>query len=145
MLISDWRSDVCSSDLLRERHDGERIGILGGRGAVIKRYRQRIAAGDRQRIKADAGGGRHELAVGVEAQLHRRSAARRRQFGPVHDQVDVPVVGGGRRIRSEEHTSELQSLMRISYAVFCLKKTKHKYLYSHSHHTKYKSTNKYII
>src|SRR3546814_5068579 len=31
-----------------------------------------------------------------------------------------------RRVRSEEHTSELQSLMRISYAVFCLKKTKHK-------------------
>src|SRR3546814_2449619 len=29
------------------------------------------------------------------------------------------------RLRSEEHTSELQSLMRISYAVFCLKKTKH--------------------
>src|SRR3546814_3063762 len=29
---------------------------------------------------------------------------------------------GGRRFRSEEHTSELQSLMRISYAVFCLKK-----------------------
>src|SRR3546814_7566553 len=33
---------------------------------------------------------------------------------------------GGRRIRSEEHTSELQSLMRISYAVFCLKKKKKK-------------------
>src|SRR3546814_1897484 len=31
-------------------------------------------------------------------------------------------LGGGRRFRSEEHTSELQSLMRISYAVFCLKK-----------------------
>src|SRR3546814_6873484 len=30
--------------------------------------------------------------------------------------------------RSEEHTSELQSLMRISYAVFCLKKNKHQYL-----------------
>src|SRR3546814_3220265 len=40
-------------------------------------------------------------------------------------------LGGGRRdvgkcLRSEEHTSELQSLMRISYAVFCLKKKKHK-------------------
>src|SRR3546814_9970427 len=35
------------------------------------------------------------------------------------------VVGGG-NIRSEEHTSELQSLMRISYAVFCLKKKKNK-------------------
>src|SRR3546814_3060040 len=32
-----------------------------------------------------------------------------------------------RRVRSEEHTSELQSLMRISYAVFCLKKKKHNY------------------
>src|SRR3546814_8259619 len=38
--------------------------------------------------------------------------------------------------RSEEHTSELQSLMRISYAVFCLKKKKHK--------TKYKKTKNYI-
>src|SRR3546814_8296525 len=45
---------------------------------------------------------------------------------------DIPMIGGGirrqafsgasREIRSEEHTSELQSLMRISYAVFCLKK-----------------------
>src|SRR3546814_1298431 len=41
----------------------------------------------------------------------------------------APAIGGraggpGRRVRSEEHTSELQSLMRISYAVFCLKKKK---------------------
>src|SRR3546814_2107670 len=38
------------------------------------------------------------------------------------------------RIRSEEHTSELQSLMRISYAVFCLKKKKHKKIH-HAYHT----------
>src|SRR3546814_9327237 len=37
------------------------------------------------------------------------------------------VRAGGRRGRSEEHTSELQSLMRISYAVFCLKKKKYNY------------------
>src|SRR3546814_8365455 len=37
-----------------------------------------------------------------------------------------PRGGGGGRSRSEEHTSELQSLMRISYAVFCLKKKKKK-------------------
>src|SRR3546814_3797743 len=36
----------------------------------------------------------------------------------------MPPMGGGERHRSEEHTSELQSLMRISYAVFCLKKKK---------------------
>src|SRR3546814_9053919 len=44
-------------------------------------------------------------------------------------QVDVVDIGGGKirtRKRSEEHTSELQSLMRISYAVFCLKKKKNK-------------------
>src|SRR3546814_3676082 len=37
--------------------------------------------------------------------------------------------------RSEEHTSELQSLMRISYAVFCLKKKKHKEQHTHTHNT----------
>src|SRR3546814_1791771 len=37
--------------------------------------------------------------------------------------ADVEVADNGRESRSEEHTSELQSLMRISYAVFCLKKT----------------------
>src|SRR3546814_7980573 len=42
---------------------------------------------------------------------------------PPRDRVDIEVEGGG---RSEEHTSELQSLMRISYAVFCLKKKKKK-------------------
>src|SRR3546814_3092887 len=38
----------------------------------------------------------------------------------------APVVSDGCKVRSEEHTSELQSLMRISYAVFCLKKKQHK-------------------
>src|SRR3546814_2855404 len=67
-----------------------------------------------------------------------RPAGRRRNLlsGPARRQPDRygrsrPIVGagdgadgeGGRR-RSEEHTSELQSLMRISYAVFCLKKKK---------------------
>src|SRR3546814_5807114 len=45
--------------------------------------------------------------------------ADRARAGPVHG-------AAGRADRSEEHTSELQSLMRISYAVFCLKKKKHK-------------------
>src|SRR3546814_5141361 len=41
-------------------------------------------------------------------------------------------------VRSEEHTSELQSLMRISYAVFCLKKKKYKYDYTFTFITQYK-------
>src|SRR3546814_6824772 len=44
-------------------------------------------------------------------------------YGEVLDEADV-VAGNWDSVRSEEHTSELQSLMRISYAVFCLKKKK---------------------
>src|SRR3546814_5779213 len=43
---------------------------------------------------------------------------------PVFDQDTLPAALRARHDRSEEHTSELQSLMRISYAVFCLKKKK---------------------
>src|SRR3546814_8093817 len=45
--------------------------------------------------------------------------------------------------RSEEHTSELQSLMRISYAVFCLKKKKKQKKYKKTKHSRYKQHNKY--
>src|SRR3546814_1146911 len=55
---------------------------------------------------------------------------RRRQFHRALQvdgtRPDPPRRAGGERRRSEEHTSELQSLMRISYAVFCLKKKKQK-------------------
>src|SRR3546814_21145046 len=40
--------------------------------------------------------------------------------------IQMPITPGIEQVRSEEHTSELQSLMRISYAVFCLKKKKRK-------------------
>src|SRR3546814_8932427 len=59
-------------------------------------------------------------------------AAARRTAGDLRPEVHQPEVRAGRsdrrpgRPRSEEHTSELQSLMRISYAVFCLKKKKNK-------------------
>src|SRR3546814_6932181 len=64
-----------------------------------------------------------------------------RSLGWRHTRLDD--VGQAGAVRSEEHTSELQSLMRISYAVFCLKKKKlniiqhnnrttHNYLYSHT-------------
>src|SRR3546814_7567484 len=76
-----------------------------------------------------------------QARRHRGGARRAR------DAVRVPradaaaacvVAAEPRRLRlrarSEEHTSELQSLMRISYAVFCLKKKNKKYLSTCSHH-----------
>src|SRR3546814_9932748 len=64
---------------------------------------------------------------------HLKAAARRKPALALRqqaiEQAVVPVLGqiddaGARIDRSEEHTSELQSLMRISYAVFCLKKKK---------------------
>src|SRR3546814_4024026 len=116
MRISDWSSDVCSSDLqpgdprdLAE-HVDLRQRILAGGGVEhqhdIVRRRRVQAAED----ALDLGQLVHQLAPVLKP------------AGSVDDQhVDA---GGGRLFdgRSEEHTSELQSLMRISYAVFCLKK-----------------------
>src|SRR3546814_9969617 len=86
MRISDWSSDVCSSDL--------------------------AAAGSEQGGEAE-----HDEA---RARGGKRKERMRHQISPLRLPAACP---GGRRwlSRSEEHTSELQSLMRISYAVFCLK------------------------
>src|SRR3546814_9722186 len=106
MRISDWSSDVCSSDLqLGAEGDG------GGKAGEDERCR----AGQRL-------GHREDRAEGAAQQ--RLVGGDDRGPGP-HDQQRA--AGEGERDggdRSEEHTSELQSLMRISYAVFCLKKKK---------------------
>src|SRR3546814_8586288 len=77
-----------------------------------------------------------------------RSASQRRGGG-AHAQVPglrLPPEAARRRgaarrhARSEEHTSELQSLMRISYAVFCLKKKKHKQKHNDTHKRKTSDT-----
>src|SRR3546814_6918293 len=94
MRISDRRSDVCSSDLLLLR--ARRLA-----GAI-----QRCDAGAETRTFRYRAA---ELLWHRQSLLDRQSESRRR-YRPGH--------------RSEEHTSELQSLMRISYAVFCLKKKK---------------------
>src|SRR3546814_13620464 len=72
------------------------------------------------------------LALGILQQLEARAAAcvERHELAVDDREAAKPAQGGAnrrifsRQVRSEEHTSELQSLMRISYAVFCLKKTK---------------------
>src|SRR3546814_3477254 len=72
--------------------------------------------------------------------LFRSHAARLVDDDPSGDRRPFrPPTPCHRRPRSEEHTSELQSLMRISYAVFCLKKKK--ILQEHQEHTTYTSTN----
>src|SRR3546814_3923711 len=98
MRISDWSSDVCSSDLpdIYEEFDRERLPAKDEakdklppscRGLV---YHTDLIQGSEEWLQARCG-----LLTASEMKLI---------------------------VRSEEHTSELQSLMRISYAVFCLKK-----------------------
>src|SRR3546814_8074797 len=74
-------------------------------------------------LVGDFGGGALYLAFGIAAALFERTSSGRGQV------IDAAIVDGTASLmtffqRSEEHTSELQSLMRNSYAVFCLKKKK---------------------
>src|SRR3546814_8989222 len=101
MRISDWSSDVCSSDLidqathggLARRHDVDGTMHRGMAGCVEE---QQFGGADAQGLAGQA-------------------------LWPLPQQA---AQGGVDLARSEEHTSELQSLMRISYADFCLKKKK---------------------
>src|SRR3546814_2251235 len=111
MRISDWSSDVCSSDLvLPAVHEVPRRGT-GSRSQGAGRGR---AAHDQREDRA-----RVPQAAGVlQRRVPAAGACRHRDHRP---------AGRGGLLRSEEHTSELQSLMRTSYAVFCLKKKRMQY------------------
>src|SRR3546814_5178774 len=108
MRISDWSSDVCASDLLLLR----RVEQIGGvRHAAGKR--RKLRRGQCRRTPQAKQQGRRD---GPDAG-HQNST-----FGACSAPGEVAWKGTiGFAPRSEEHTSELQSLMRISYAVFCLK------------------------
>src|SRR3546814_9343214 len=110
MRISDWSSDVCSSDLIRGgRHAEGRGGIAGHAGQVRESHRDGVA-----HVRT------HEVVLGLGSSGGTIEQGRTVEAGGLRD-------GGDFRpqfLRSEEHTSELQSLMRISYAVFCLNKNK---------------------
>src|SRR3546814_3075086 len=109
MRISDWSSDVCSSDLqitgvditpglFRRTDDAgnhRRFGKIGPQGSKVlqEHFRQR------RNVRIDTEEGEQRVVI---ARFQKHAHARGQQ-------------------RSEEHTSELQSLMRTSYAVFCLK------------------------
>src|SRR3546814_7291172 len=108
MRISDWRSDVCSSDR-GARHTGSVVHPGPAvRGAHARGRRDRPADHPRASRQARAARCCPTRSCG--------SSARRRMR-----HRDLRHLGEAAP-RSEEHTSELQSLMRISYAVFCLKK-----------------------
>src|SRR3546814_4254687 len=125
MRISDWSSDVCSSDLHRPdgvrgtRTDADLVEVEGadGHGAILCRRPPF------ELFHAMNATSRLQPAVQPALQLIQRDDC------PLCDQA-LAVLAAARAPelesvwidRSEEHTSELQSLMRISYAVFCLKK-----------------------
>src|SRR3546814_963592 len=128
--ISDWSSDVCSSDLSTARAPRRRSA---SRSCAAWRSRPRRASRETlpesRRIRS--------LRVGMPGGRERAD----------DDTGDCDLRHRDRRgelaghARSEEHTSELQSLMRISYAVFCLKKKKKKTKKRiHKHYTCKEST-----
>src|SRR3546814_2349439 len=99
MRISDWSSDVCSSDLPP--------GAL-----AVERGEDGLGPGDLLGIRREGGVD--------DGDLRRMNRSLCRE--PVRQCLPGLAVERLEVARSEEHTSELQSLMRISYAVFCLKK-----------------------
>src|SRR3546814_10223413 len=103
MRISDWSSDVCSSDLVAGLKDGDAVFFSCDKALAAAKL---------------AGQVRNRL--GDELDLLEKNAFR---FCWI---VDFPMfeLDDAGKVGSEEHTSELQSLMRISYAVFCLKTKK---------------------
>src|SRR3546814_6858849 len=110
MRISDWSSDVCSSDLPAAALESEAIQNCAGYQATGKTGQREL----------------EELAVLLALillPLITVIGSVTVVVGPQRGSLDGHRGGPpGCRERSEEHTSELQSLMRISYAVFCLKK-----------------------
>src|SRR3546814_3053519 len=117
MRISDWSSDVCSSDLI-----GPAVAVEG-QGFVLQ---QRLVAHHAVCAQAAQALGQPAVVGGDGAAFSHGDGLHRMEGERRHDGkaavADRPEVAGRRPIRSEEHTSELQSLMRLSYAVFCLKK-----------------------
>src|SRR3546814_8336553 len=123
MRISDWSSDVCSSDLVTPILDGwhgdsSRMYLVGDVPLKARRLVD-VTYEAMMRGIEQARPGNH---LGDVGRAIERFVAKYR-YGIVRD------------FRSEEHTSELQSLMRISYAVFCLKKKQNKYSNKYTQHT----------
>src|SRR3546814_2705912 len=113
MRISDWSSDVCSSDLVQSARQRRIIKLwimrqTDYRGAAVRAPTIKRFVGPILVYRLIKSGSRREHAARIDNGCLIARKARHRD----------------EQLRSEEHTSELQSLMRISYAVFCLKKKK---------------------
>src|SRR3546814_7642095 len=114
MRISDWSSDVCSSDLIALAAELVRRTREDAVDAVEIVARAEVVGGNQ-------GGAGH---LGPNADMTLDDAFLRRRHRTILPATAESTQRSIVASRSEEHTSELQSLMRISYAVFCLKKKK---------------------
>src|SRR3546814_3961280 len=130
MRISDWSSDVCSSDLRQlieaegygweierraTREDGTTPGQVVG---TVPAVRDLLREDGTLVLVVSEGNTLAAVPTDLVGLTVEQATARLAEAGGFTPEVGEP--------RSEEHTSELQSLMRISYAVFCLTKKKHK-------------------
>src|SRR3546814_5873111 len=125
MRISDWSSDVCSSDLrMPDQHDATTIAAFGER---LQQWPDQPGLELQGHLTRLFGHARPAPTRAVER--HQPGLIEQCRLGEKMDKI-TPASRCAmdkhhhRASRSEEHTSELQSLMRISYAVFCLKKKK---------------------
>src|SRR3546814_1633209 len=119
MRISDWSSDVCSSDLPYGRHRMPVLKSLATRAPGGARLHSRECQGVPMSVSAV--NSNSNVAANTPQNSH--TVQHGDTLSAIARQNGVSLAA--LLARSEEHTSELQSLMRISYAVFCLKKKKH--------------------
>src|SRR3546814_5337153 len=150
--ISDCSADVCSSVLCLGRGEhlavvvGKRSRLRHGAAAVARDHREyalnevAIVVGEFA-VQARDHRSMRKVAVVSERHLAPQEITHRIEAVAPHEIVGVDHVAerlrdllafvGPPAVRSEEHTSELQSLMRSSYAVFCLKKQRRLHVYNH--------------
>src|SRR3546814_3257147 len=130
MRISDWSSDVCSSDLLRADGGGailqDTAKDIDGAGAGGNRVIDEIRHRNTPVGEAPVAVGKRRDCGGVARVTRERRAPVELLLGvDEHSEAGAEIVGPrDARVRageSEEHTAELQSQMHISHALFCLK------------------------
>src|SRR3546814_8915699 len=146
MRISDWSSDVCSSDLepIAMRHMPRTLSSAAAAALLVtsvaspadaRRYRHHdrgvdlgdlivgaVIIGGIAVLASEIGKARDKDRTIFGGDRNRGRDTESAAVSACTDAAEIRASQSGRR--SEEHTSELQSLMRISYAVFCLKKKK---------------------
>src|SRR3546814_1963398 len=130
MRISDWSSDVCSSDLSGRAGD-ERADLVdpGGTGCLIRglevqsEQRLGVRCPQVEPPLPEVDGEAVEAILGISGVR----GGHLLDDGEGVGNLEVDLARRGVAVRSEEHTSELQSIMRLSYAVLCLNIKKQQY------------------